>query len=77
MTATHTLHASPLAPSSRFPEGFAPNTTAPTFNTAVNTTLTVGGTADTFTTVTAPNAAAALPGVVFGVLGGLLPGLFG
>ncbi|MGQ0620370.1 MAG: beta strand repeat-containing protein [Panacagrimonas sp.] len=53
------------------------HTSASTFNTGVNTILTVGGVSDTFTTVTAPNAVTALLGVSFTVISGAVGTLLG
>lgn len=47
------------------------------FSSEVNTTLTVGGVSDTFTSVTARNALSALLGVTFKVLQGLTGGVLG
>ncbi|MGQ0701200.1 MAG: choice-of-anchor Q domain-containing protein [Panacagrimonas sp.] len=48
------------------------HTSANAFNAGVNTILTVGGVSDTFSSVTAPNTLAALLGVVFKVIPGLV-----
>ncbi|MGQ0700411.1 MAG: FG-GAP-like repeat-containing protein [Panacagrimonas sp.] len=53
------------------------HTSASTFNTGMNTVLTVGGISDTFTTVTAANGVVALLGVSFEVIAGAVGSLLG
>ncbi|MGQ0701198.1 MAG: hypothetical protein ACT4PZ_23510 [Panacagrimonas sp.] len=53
------------------------HTSANAFDAGVNTILTVGGVSDTFSSVTAPNTLAALLGVVFKVIPGLVGGGLG